>query len=96
MLSFEISAIDVILVLAVVVLLIIQMKSFANSPERLFSKSLKKEKQKEKKGIKPIESFAECPRGFGNIKLIESDNSVSERCLGCYKIMECYNEKVNI
>jgi hypothetical protein len=36
--------------------------------------------------------FTECPRGFGNIRKLNEDNSVSERCLGCYRIMECYSE----
>jgi hypothetical protein len=36
--------------------------------------------------------YAECPRGFGNIRKIGDNGSVSERCLGCYRIMECYGE----
>ena len=40
----------------------------------------------------PQNGYAECPRGFGHIKRIGEDGSVSERCLGCYRIMECYGE----
>jgi hypothetical protein len=40
----------------------------------------------------PQNEYTECPRGFGDIKKLSEDNSVSEKCLGCYMIMECYNE----
>lgn len=33
-----------------------------------------------------------CPRGFGDIKKLNRDSSISERCLGCYNIMECYDK----
>ena len=36
--------------------------------------------------------YTKCPRGFGNIKRIDEDDSISERCLGCYMIMECYTK----
>ena len=94
MLSFELTAIDLILVIAVIVLLILYLTKFSvktiepssfrqpiakdSSPERLVSTSQR--------------DYAECPRGFGNIRKLGEDNSVSERCLGCYKIMECYSE----
>ena len=31
-----------------------------------------------------------CPRGFGNIKKIDREGEICDRCLGCYKIMDCY------
>jgi hypothetical protein len=34
----------------------------------------------------------ECPRGFGNIKKLIENDSVSEKCLGCYNLMDCYDE----
>ena len=40
--------------------------------------------------------YVECPRGFGYIRKIGDDGSVSERCLGCYRIMECYSEQEEI
>jgi len=40
----------------------------------------------------PERDYTKCPRGFGNIRTLGKDNSVSEKCLGCYRIMECYSE----
>ena len=34
-----------------------------------------------------------CPRGFGDIRKFGEDNSVSEKCLGCHMIIECFSEK---
>ena len=102
MLSFELTAIDLILVIAVLVLLILYMTKMANSPEQVLRKSIRsyakqekevKSQEKEVKSTPPMRyDYSECPRGFGNIKKLGSDGSVSDRCLGCYRIMECYGE----
>lgn len=95
MLSFELSAIDLILTISVIVLLLLHMTKLSiNFPEKTsFLKHLKKTEKKDKKSPIVNSDYAECPRGFGNIRKIGSDNSVSERCLGCYRIMDCYHEK---
>ncbi len=98
MLTFEVSAIDLILSVAVVVLLIIYItKLEPKYPDQTsFLKHLKKADQKpeiQKQKVQVKNDYAECPRGFGNIRKIGEDNSVSERCLGCYRIMECYEHK---
>ena len=95
MLTFELSAIDVILSISVIVLLLLYT---TKSPlkfleKKSFFKSIKKSGKKEKETSTVQTGYAECPRGFGNIKKIGSDNSVSERCLGCYRIMDCYQER---
>ena len=97
MIEFELSAIDIILAIAVVVLLVLYLKNF--SPPSLGNKANAQdtvpniENQKKEDIPKPKkEDYAECPRGFGKIKNLSEDNSVSERCLGCYQIMECYTE----
>ena len=97
MIEFELSAIDIILAIAVVVLLVLYLKH--SSPPSLGNKVkqknviVKTEKQTNQNVPKPKkEDYAECPRGFGKIKNLSNDNSVSERCLGCYQIMECYTE----
>ena len=36
--------------------------------------------------------YTKCPRGFGDIKKIGEDDTISEKCLGCYMIMECYTK----
>ena len=97
MIEFELSAIDIILAIAVVVLLVLYLKHF--SPPSLGSKADQQniitniENKKSQNFSKPKKiDYAECPRGFGKIKNLSEDNSVSERCLGCYQIMECYTE----
>ena len=120
MLSFELSAIDLILVISVIVLFLLYMtKLSANKPEEalfegLMEKNVKQKYQDSGKTSfgKRVRSFfnksgkhfknikvsvhkydgTECPRGFGKIKKFDENNSVSERCLGCYNFMECYDE----
>lgn len=96
MLSFELTAIDLILVIAVFVLLILYMTKLANSPEQILRQSIRSYARQEKEAqSRPQDDYAECPRGFGNIRKVGSDGSVSERCLGCYRMMECYGESEN-
>ena len=94
MISFEVSAIDIILIIAVFVLLILYMTKLSEkSPEKIsFLPQVTKVAQQERLVSRPQTDCFECPRGFGNIRNLSEDNSVSERCLGCYKIMECYSE----
>ena len=97
MLSFELTAIDIILVMAVIVLLVLYWTKLSKIPdEKLFSKSTAKHITQEKIIKNPQNGYAECPRGFGYIKKIGADGSVSERCLGCYRIMECYSESEDV
>ena len=94
MLSFELTAIDLILVIAVIVLLILYLTKFSvkTREEKSFRQPIAKDVSPERLASTPQRDYAECPRGFGNIRKLGEDNSVSERCLGCYKIMECYSE----
>jgi hypothetical protein len=116
MLAFELSAIDLILVISVVVLFILYMTKLSSKKpeEKLFEQLMEKNvDKKHQKGFgKLIRSFTNlfrkhpkdnsvvihqgedtiCPRGFGNIKKLMGNNSVSEKCLGCYNLMDCYDE----
>jgi len=97
MISFELSAIDLILVLAVMVLLMLYWTKLSKIPEKqVLRRTTTKAASPERHAAKPQNSYAECPRGFGYIKKIGDDGSVSERCLGCYKIMECYGESEDV
>jgi hypothetical protein len=97
MLSFELSAIDIILVLSVLVLFILYWTKLSKIPEVNWFKQQPAQKTKPKKTTKnPQNGYTECPRGFGYIKKIENDGSLSERCLGCYKIMDCYGESETV
>lgn len=120
MLSFELTAIDLVLVLSVIFMLILYMtkmstinpekkqvektvekkdktkffKKFTN-PSKIStdSSSSKFDRQSIEKPSKIEQTYTiACPRGFGYIEMLDSDNSVSQKCLGCYKIMECYLE----
>ena len=94
MLSFELSAIDIILSISVVVLFIMYMIKLPT--KKYEEKSFRQPKVTAAAPKRPVATpqrdSAECPRGFGNIRMLGKDNSVSERCLGCYRIMECYSE----
>ncbi len=94
MMSFELTAIDLILVIAVIVLLILYLTKFSVNTfdEKSFRQTIAKDAKQERFALRSQSDYTECPRGFGNIKKLGEDNSVSERCLGCYKIMECYSE----
>lgn len=92
--SFDLSAIDLILVLSVVLLLVLYLTKLSGSPQKKsFKKVLPKPANIEKKlPVSSQNQHTKCPRGFGDIKKFNQDNSISERCLGCYMIMECYTE----
>ena len=93
MISFELTAIDLILVLTVIVLLILYMTKIAGTPnEKNFGQASQKVTKPQRAASTPQHDNFKCPRGFGNIKRLDEGDSVSERCLGCYMIMECYSE----
>ena len=97
MLSFELTAIDLILVIAVIVLIVLYWTKLSKIPEEQFLReSIAKDTIPKKITSNPQNSHAECPRGFGYIKNIGDNGSISERCLGCYRIMECYSEQEEI
>jgi len=97
MLSFELTAIDIILALAVLVLFVLYWTKLSKLPdERFFRGIMANSTSPEKFASYPQNGYTECPRGFGNIKKIGDDGSVSEKCLGCYRIMECYSESEEI
>ena len=95
MLSFEVSAIDIILVISVIVLFVLYWTKLSKIDESPIRRSTT-HMHTERTSINPRNDYAECPRGFGYIRNIGDNNSVSERCLGCYKIMECYSQREEI
>ena len=94
MLSFELSAIDLILATSVIVLLIMYMTKLSDkTPDVNSFRTPRVEDASPERAISHIQNdYTECQRGFGNIRKLGEDSSVSERCLGCYRIMECYSE----
>ena len=94
MLSFDLSAIDLILVLSVLLLLILYMTKLSGNPEvKKFNLERKKVLVAKKNLSVSQNEFTKCPRGFGNIKKFSDDYSVSDKCLGCHMIIECFSEK---
>ena len=92
-LSFELSAIDLILALSVALLLILYMiKLSGSSEEKKLEKVRTKVINTERAVSVHQDDYFECPRGFGKIKIFSENNSISERCLGCYMIIECYSK----
>ena len=98
MLSFELSAIDLILTISVVVLLILYFTKMSakNHEEIPFKQSTLSaalpESPPPARAAPMSNNNIVCPRGRGNIRKLGEDNYVSERCLGCYRLMECYSK----
>ena len=97
MLNFELTAIDIILALAVLILFVLYWTKLSKLPDERFLRGIMTSSTSpERFTSNPQSDHPECPRGFGNIKKIGDDGSVSERCFGCYRIMECYSESEEI
>jgi len=108
MLSFEISAIDIVLLIAVLVLLLLfitQKKGQAVAESRLpvpdREESLEKSEirdhgAKKKLFLKESSSgFQECVHHFGYLRNLPQNTPVPDECFGCPKVMQCLflNEK---
>ena len=96
MFAFEITAIDLILVIAVIVLLILYVTKLVNSPEELIKESIKQSVKQQKVEVCPDSRYDECPRGFGKIKQTGDLNFVPDRCLSCYRFSNCYAENTEV
>ena len=100
MISFDVTAIDLILGISVIVLLILYITKISAKTreeeyllnERRSRKRLAEESRPSGFALRPQTDYTECPRGYGNVKNLSEDNSVSEKCIGCYRVMECYTE----
>jgi len=105
MLSFELSAIDLILAIAVIILLILYVtKSSAktlteeklllekkNSSKEPTVEDTRLEKKIERPTPKPQTDSTECPYGFGYLRKLDRSASIPDKCLNCSRIMECYS-----
>jgi len=104
MLSFELSAIDLILVIAVIVLFILYItKSSVKSPteEKPFVEKAPTKKlattaaNLETEGKKllstqPQTDSPKCPHVFGYLKKLDKNAPIPDECLSCSRIMECF------
>jgi len=105
MLSFELSAIDLILVIAVVILLILNITKSSvkpsteeklsvgerTPPKQLAATTTSQEKGEEKLSLpQPQTESPKCPYSFGYLKKLDKDASIPDECLSCSRIMECF------
>jgi hypothetical protein len=103
MLSFEFSAIDLILAIAVIILLILYIESSVKTSteqkllvekkrpsEKPTVEDARPEKEDEKLTLEPQKYSTKCPYGFGYLKKLGKDASIPDKCLSCSRIMECF------
>lgn len=105
MLSFELSAIDLILAVAVIILLILYLTKSSAKPstgEKLLVRkessserpqeevTMPDEERKRLMSTEPQTGSAECPYGFGYLRKLDRGASIPDGCLSCPRIMECY------
>jgi hypothetical protein len=101
MLSFELSAIDIVLLVAVLILLSLYVTKRSEVPRKSRSqeaethetreKSNKAFKSKKSKTItsEPQTGFQNCLHHFGYLKSLPKNTPVPDECFGCPKVMEC-------
>ena len=105
MLSFELSAIDLILVIAVVILLILYITKLSTKSTAEQKPNVDKRGSSEKPAAKAARFRAEgeirspthspkdsakCHHHFGYLKKLGKNAAIPDECLSCLKIMECF------
>jgi len=102
MLSFEVSAIDIVLVVAVLALLFLHVTRKTGESETKPSSHVEKiEKLREKPKItfktkksqanakQPQTGFQNCAHNFGYLRSLPKNTPVPDECFGCPKVMRC-------
>lgn len=105
MLSFEISVVDVVLVLAVIVLLALYITRLSTKSVAEPELSVPSEKGIEKQ-LKPVETqesieerqlptrpqigSLQCPHHFGYLKKLPKDAPIPDECFRCPRMAECF------
>jgi len=101
MLSFDISAIDIVLLIAVIVLLLlsIQKRGQSSTPSQLpaqerdqLSEKVETKSQNTKKKLPTTQSpkgFRGCAHDFGYLKNLPKNTPVPDECFGCPQVMRC-------
>lgn len=106
MLSFELSAIDLILAIAVIILLMLYITKLSAKPSSGEKLLVGKEGSSEKPAteattpeeetkrlmtMQPQTGSVRCLYGFGYLKKLDKEAPIPDECLGCSRIMECRN-----
>ncbi len=105
MLTFDVSVIDVVLMLAVLVLLVLQMTNQPTKsvPKPRFSVTAKKSGEKPLRTAETQEvveearpqtdfqtSSPDCPQHLGYLKELPKDAPIPDECYRCLKMAECF------
>ena len=100
MLLFELSAIDLVLLIAVIVLLILYIikpaTKFSSIEEKIPSdKPAKTVTSLKTEGERLLSTQSEtdslkCPHSFGYLKKLDKNAPIPDECLNCPRIMECF------
>jgi hypothetical protein len=107
MLSFQLSAIDLILAIAVIILLILYITKLSEktptqeklpveekkpSEEPATETTIPEEEEERKRlASKPQTNSTKCPYSFGYLKKLDKNASIPDKCLSCHRIMECFS-----
>ena len=101
MLSFDVSAVDVVLLVAMFVLFMLfisqkrghsvaEPRLNMNAHEKLSKKPSKTEKTAESSVKKQAaEGFQECVHQFGHLKDMPKNTPIQDECFGCPKVLRC-------
>jgi hypothetical protein len=102
MLSFEISAMDVVLLVVMMVLLLLFISHKRSQPvaeprlnvdghERLLGEPRKIEETVAEDSIKKqsAEGFQKCVHQFGYLRNMPKNTSIPDECFGCPKVLRC-------
>jgi len=100
MLSFEISAIDIVLLVISLILLLLHVTKRIETPKNraqaiVEKEPKKREAQKEtatrqtKPSTKQTDVNFQCSHQFGFLKQLPRNTAVPDECFGCPKVMQC-------
>jgi len=102
MLSFEVSAIDVVLLVAMLVLLLLfitqkrsqsvaEPRLSADHQERLFGGPKKMEETAAEDSMKKqsAKGFQKCVHQFGYLRNMPKNTPIPDECFGCPKVLRC-------
>ena len=99
MLSFDVSAIDVVLIVAVIILLSLHVTRKTGTPktEPKQQTETKHKVQENLQTTKIVKSktqqlqagFQSCAHHLGYLKGLEKNKAVPDECFGCPKVMQC-------
>jgi hypothetical protein len=108
MLSFEISAVDLVLFVAVIIVLLLYLKlstnfDWLNQMKRSQSLKTVDERTEEKDEVKDEKKMGmmvslisgKCPYNFGYLRKLSDDVSIPTECLECARLLECRYEIIS-